>query len=437
MSHETAKLGRAQSAASWIIIAALVITLIVLEHQHLAFLLGVLIFIVALLVSVMLHELGHFLTAKKFRMRVTQFFVGFGRTLWSTFRGETEYGVKALWIGGFVKIVGMTSMEDVDLADEPRSFRSKPGWQRMIVLAAGSFMHFVLALFLFFVLAFAIGQPTNYSARNSNVVSSITSCVPPSNQAANSANPCSGGSAGKSPAAIAGLRPGDKIIAVDGRPVGTWNQLHTALTGLPTDTSVPVVIQRAGHVLQLHVTLAKVPGRSVPYLGVDPVQYQRTTFLGGWSYAGNQFANTITGSASAIARLPSAVPDLFSQNRGHTAAGQVSSVVGVGDVTGQIVQAALPWQVKLAVVFAIVASLNIFVGVFNLLPLLPLDGGHLAIVIFERLRAWFNRLRGRPDPGLVDIQRLVPVSLLVFAVLVGFSTLIIAADIFNPVHLQV
>jgi membrane-associated protease RseP (regulator of RpoE activity) len=102
-----------------------------------------------------------------------------------------------------------------------------------------------------------------------------------------------------------------------------------------------------------------------------------------------------------------------------------------------VVQAALPWQAKLGVVLQIVASLNIFVGVFNLLPLLPLDGGHLAIVIFERLRAWFNRLRGRPDPGLVDIKRLVPVSLLVFAVLVGFGTLLIAADIFNPVHLQV
>jgi membrane-associated protease RseP (regulator of RpoE activity) len=438
MSHDSArKPGRAQSAATWIIIAALVIGLIVLERQHLAFLLGVLIFIVALLVSVMLHELGHFLTAKKFHMRVTQFFIGFGRTLWSTFRGETEYGVKALWFGGFVKISGMTSIEDVDVADEPRSFRSKPGWQRIIVLAAGSFMHFVLALFLFFLVGFAIGQPTNYADRGTNVVSSVTSCVPASNKAANSANPCSGATAGKSPAAIAGLRPGDKIIAVDGRPVGTWNQLHTALTGLPTDASVTVVAQRGGHLVQVQVTLAKIPGRSVPFLGVDPVLYQRSTFLGGWSYAGNQFAQTITSSASAIGRLPSAVPALFSQNRGHTAAGQVSSVVGVGDVTGQVVQAALPWQVKLGVVLAIVASLNIFVGVFNLLPLLPLDGGHLAVVIFERIRAWFNRLRGRPDPGLVDIQRLVPASLLVFAVLVGFSTLLIAADIFNPVHLQV
>ncbi len=435
MSHDSAKQpGRAQSAATWIVIAALVTALIVIERQHLAFLLGVLIFIVALLVSVMLHELGHFLTAKKFHMRVTQFFVGFGKTLWSTFRGETEYGVKALWLGGFVKIVGMTSIENVDVADEPRSFRSKPGWQRMIVLAAGSFMHFVLALFLFFLLAFAIGQ---VNPNPTNVVSSVTPCVPRVAQALNDANPCSAGSAGKSPAAVVGLKPGDKIISVAGRPVGNWNQLHTALTGLPTSAAVPVVIQRGGHDLQIQVTLAHIPGRSVPFLGVEPAAYQRSTFLGAWSYAGNQFANTITSSASAVGRLPSAVPDLFSKNRGNTAAGQVSSVVGVGDVTGQVVQAALPWQAKLSVLLEIVASLNIFVGVFNLLPLLPLDGGHLAVVIFERIRAWFNRLRGRPDPGLVNIQRLIPVSLLVFAVLVGFSTLLIAADIFNPVHLQV
>jgi membrane-associated protease RseP (regulator of RpoE activity) len=175
---------------------------------------------------------------------------------------------------------------------------------------------------------------------------------------------------------------------------------------------------------------------SVQALNSPPV-YQRTSFAGAFAYAGDQFANTLTSSASAIGKLPAAVPDLFAKNRANTPAGQVSSVVGVGDVTGQVVEAALPWQAKATVVLYLVASLNIFVGAFNLLPLLPLDGGHLAVVIFERIRAWFNRVRGRPDPGLVDIQRLVPISLLVFALLVGFSTLLIAADIFNPVHIPV
>jgi membrane-associated protease RseP (regulator of RpoE activity) len=198
------------------------------------------------------------------------------------------------------------------------------------------------------------------------------------------------------------------------------------------------VVQRQGRLIRVDVTLAAVPGRSVPYLGVTPaVVYQRTGFVGALSYAGDQFANTLTSSASAIGKLPSAIPNLFSSNRSHTAAGQVSSVVGVGEVTGQVVQAALPWQAKVTVVLFLIASLNIFVGAFNLLPLLPLDGGHLAVVIFERIRAWFNRIRGRPDPGLVDIQRLVPLSMLVFALLVGLGTLLIAADIFNPVHIPV
>jgi membrane-associated protease RseP (regulator of RpoE activity) len=414
--------------------AVIIALLILLLHRHLAFVLGVVIFIVALLLSVMLHEFGHFIFAKKFHMRVTQFFVGFGHTLWSTFRGETEYGVKAAPFGGFVRITGMTSMEEVDVADEPRSFRTKPGWQRIIVLAAGSAMHFALALVLLFLLGVAIGQAND----NTNVVSSIAACVPGDNTALNSANPCAGHNLGKSPAQLAGLRANDKIISVNGKSVGTWDQLHTALTGVGTNASVPIVIKRDGHVLTKDIKLAHIPGRSVPYLGVEPaVIYQRQSPLGAVKFAGSQFGGTLTSSASAVAKLPGSVHDLFNKNRSKTPAGEVSSVYGVGAFTGDVVQAALPWQAKVTVVLFLIASLNIFVGAFNLLPLLPLDGGHLAVVIFERIRAWFARLLRRPDPGLVDIQRLVPVSLLVFAVFVGFSLLLLAADIFNPVHLQV
>jgi membrane-associated protease RseP (regulator of RpoE activity) len=418
---------------AWLIIVAAVVALVVVERQRLAFLFGVLIFVVALLTSVMLHEFGHFATAKKFGMRVTQFFVGFGKTLWSTFRGETEYGIKALPFGGFVRITGMTSAEDVDVVDEPRSFRNQPGWQRMIVLAAGSFMHFVLAMFLLFAVAIGVGQLSD-----TNVVSSIAACVPASNAALNSASPCAGHNLGKAPAQIAGMKPGDKIISVGGKPVGNWAQLHTALKAQRAGVSVPLVVERNGQDVRLRVTLAAIPERAVPYLGVEPVvEYQRSGFFGAWGYAGDQFADTLTSSVSAIGKLPSAIPSLFSADRSKTAAGQVSSVVGVGEVTGDVVQASLPWQAKVSVILLLIASLNIFVGAFNLLPLLPLDGGHLAVVIFERIRAWFNRLLGRPDPGLVDIQKLVPVSLLVFALLVGLGTLLIAADIFNPVHIAV
>jgi membrane-associated protease RseP (regulator of RpoE activity) len=434
--HSHGRNGRGISALrqlqTWVVIAAVVAILLFLGREHLAFILGVLIFVVALLISVMLHELGHFLTAKKFGMKVTQFFVGFGKTLWSTFRGETEYGIKALPFGGYVKITGMTSVEDVDVADEPRSFRNQPGWQRIIVLAAGSFMHFVLALFLLFVVAIGIGQ-ANYG---SSVISSIASCVPASAKALS--NDSCAGHVAKSPALVAGVKPNDKIVSIAGKPVTNWSGLHTALKAQKPSVPVPMVVERDGRDIHLEVTLAAIPGYSTPYLGVtEAVLYQRTSFVGAVSYAGDQFADTLTGSASAIAKLPAAIPDLFAKDRASTPAGQVSSVVGVGQVTGDVVAAALPWQAKASVVLLLIASLNIFVGAFNLLPLLPLDGGHLAVVIFERIRAWFNRVRGRPDPGLVDIQRLVPLSLLVFALLVGLGTLLIAADIFNPVHIPV
>jgi membrane-associated protease RseP (regulator of RpoE activity) len=418
---------------------AVIAVLVFLARNHLAFLLGVVIFVLALLISVMLHEFGHFLTAKKFHMRVTQFFVGFGKTLWSFFRGETEYGVKALPFGGFVRIQGMTSMEDVDVADEARSFRRQPGWQRIIVLAAGSFMHFVLALFLFFVLAIGVGQASSdTSLPGTNVVSSVAACVPASQHALLSRDPCPSSSMPHSPAEAAGLRVGDRITSIGGRPVANWNQLKTALAAQKTDVPVPVTVRRDGRDLSLTVKLASVPGHGLPYLGVSySTVYVRSGFFGAIGYAGSQFADTVTSSASAVSKLPSAIPDLFNQNRSHTAAGQVSSVVGVGEVTGDVVQASLPWQAKVWVVLYLVASLNIFVGIFNLLPLLPLDGGHLAVVIFERIRYWLARVFHRPDPGLVDMQKLVPVSLLVFVLLVGFGTLLIAADIFNPVHIQV
>jgi membrane-associated protease RseP (regulator of RpoE activity) len=420
--------------ARFAILIVALLAILLAAGNHLAFLLGVVIFIAALLASVMLHELGHFLTAKKFGMRVTQFFLGFGTTLWSMVIGETEYGIKALWFGGFVKITGMTSMEEVDVADEPRSFRNQPGWQRMIVLAAGSFMHFVLALFLLFVLAVTIGQ----SNTNTSQISSIASCAPTNSTALNSTSPCQNGGQGKSPAEIAGVRANDKIISINGQPVGSWKQLHTVLKAQTPGVKIPMVVVRNGHHVQLTVSLASIPGDSTPYLGVEPaILYQSESPWSAVKFAGSEFADTLTSSAQAIGKLPSAIPDLFAKNRANTAAGQVSSVVGVGNVTGDVVEAAIPWQAKVSVVLLLVASLNIFVGAFNLLPLLPLDGGHLAVVIYERIRAWFARLFGRPDPGLVDIQKLVPVSMLVFAVLIGFGTLLIAADIFNPVRLQV
>jgi membrane-associated protease RseP (regulator of RpoE activity) len=373
----------------------------------------------------MLHEAGHFATAKLFGMKATQFFVGFGQTLWSRRKGETEYGIKAIPAGGFVKIVGMTELEDVDPADEPRSFRRKPGWQRIIVLGAGSFMHFVLALLLLFIVAAGIGLET---ASSTTAVGAVEACVP-----ANVKSVCAS-SDPASPAKKAGIRAGDKIVSIGGTPVRDWTQMGRAIREQTPGSPVTVVVERHGHRVSLHTSLAKLTGKGV-YLGVSPqVVFQRSGPLAAASYAGHEWWTMLSGSAQVAASLPRAIPDLFAKNRADTPGGQVTSVVGAGDVTGQVLAAKISWQPKADLVLLIIASLNIFVGAFNLLPLLPMDGGHLAVVIYERARAWLARLRGRPDPGQVDYRRLVPVSVGVFALLVGVGLLLIMADIVNPVH---
>jgi membrane-associated protease RseP (regulator of RpoE activity) len=295
---------------------------------------------------------------------------------------------------------------------------------------AGSFMHFALAFVLLIGLALIVGQANS----NTTTIGSVSSCVPANVKAFNDGS-CAH-SQGAAPARAAGIQANDKIISIAGNPVHTWTQLGLDIRALPAGKSVPVVVQRGGTRLTLHVTPAAIPGRHGSYLGIDDALiFQRAGPVGALSFAGSAFGQVLTGSADAIAKLPSALPDLFAKDRSRTPAGNVSSVVGVANIAGQAVAAGGGWRVIVSDLLLIIISLNIFIGAFNLLPLLPLDGGHLAVIVYEQVRAWFARLRGRPDPGLADLQRLVPVSVGVFALLIGFGVLLMAADIFNPVHL--
>jgi membrane-associated protease RseP (regulator of RpoE activity) len=389
---------------------------------------GVIIFVVALLVSVMLHETGHFVLAKKFGMKVTRYFVGFGPTIWSTWRGETEYGIKALPFGGFVKIVGMHSLDDPDdPQDEARSFRSHPAWQRILVLVAGSAMHFLLALVLTFGLALSVGI-ANYNTQ----VGTLSSCLPVSLKAYDN-NSCKGSHL-PSPAAMAGLRLGDVVTAIDGHPVTNFNQLTDMIRPLPPGTAVTITARRDGKLLTLHTTVANVEGRSGSYLGIAPSGYvfQIPSPLGAIEYAGTTFGQVLVGSAQAVGHLPGELHDLFNKNR---SASGVVGVVGAAEATGQEVASNQGWQYKVTDVLLLIVSLNIFVGAFNLLPLLPLDGGHIAAIIYERVRAWLARLRGRPDPGLVNMAKLVPISFSLFLIIVVFSVVLVLADIINPVSI--
>jgi len=221
-------------------------------------LLGWVIFVAALLISIMLHEAGHFVTAKRFHMKVTQFFVGFGHTLWSRTRGETEYGVKALPFGGFVKITGMTALEDVNPADEERSFRRQPAWQRAVVLGAGSFRHFVLAFILLIVLAVGIGLVND----NSTKIGTVSACIPTSVTAFDNGT-CQRGAA-VSPAKAAGVREGDKIVAIGSTRVRNWTQLGAAIKAQPEGRPVSITVLRDGRQLVLHATRRRSPAGPGP-----------------------------------------------------------------------------------------------------------------------------------------------------------------------------
>jgi membrane-associated protease RseP (regulator of RpoE activity) len=394
-------------------------------------LIGWVIFLVALLFSVMLHETGHFVLAKKFGMKCTRYFVGFGPTIWSTQRGETEYGIKALPLGGFVKIIGMHSLDDVDdPADEPRSFRRQPGWQRILVLCAGSFMHFVLAFLLIFGLALGIGIEND----NTTQLGTISTCVAANTTQLNNGTCTAADKA--SPAKLAGLRLGDQVTAFNGKPVSNWTQLGNEIRQAPAGSAAAITVKRGSQTLTLHATLASVSGRSGSYLGIAPtIVFQPVNPIRAVQYAGTSFGQVIVGSVKAVGALPAALPKLFSKDRGNTAAGQVSSIVGAARDTGQAVAANVGWQFKVSFVLLLIASLNIFVGAFNLLPLLPLDGGHIAVVGWERIRAWFARLRKRPDPGLVDMAKLLPVSFSIFLIIMVFGVALVLADIVNPVNI--
>jgi membrane-associated protease RseP (regulator of RpoE activity) len=395
--------------------------------------LGWLIFLVALMISVMLHETGHFVAAKRFGMKCTQYFIGFGPTIWSTQRGETEYGIKALPLGGFVKITGMTSIDEVEPEDEPRSFRRAPGWQRLIVLGAGSFMHFVLAAVIIFALALGIGIANEIATHQ---VGTVATCVPSSKAALLNGAACTEQEP-TSPAVLAGLKVGDTVTAFNGVRVTNWTQLKNAILAAKPGVTVSFTVDRDGQSVVLHTKLAEVPGYG-SFLGFAPTEitvFQPQSPLSAIDYVGTGFSQVITGSVSALAGLPAALPDLFHSDRASTAAGNVSSVVGAARDTGQAVAADVGWKQKVSFILLLIASLNIFVGVFNLLPLLPMDGGHIAVVLWEMVRGWFNRRLHRPDPGLVDYRKLIPVSFAVFVVLVIFGALLISADIFNPVSI--
>jgi membrane-associated protease RseP (regulator of RpoE activity) len=390
---------------------------------------GVITFVVALLLSVMLHEAGHFATAKAFGMKASRFFVGFGPTLWSTKRGETEYGIKAIPAGGFVKIEGMTALEELEPGDEDRAFYKQPALQRTIVLAAGSVVHFILAIGILFAVIAATGSDPVH-VRPSTTIDAVEKCVP--------RNPNATACAATDPAAPAHgvLRAGDKVVAVNGTAVSTYNQMAAKLRAAP-GTVVHVTVLRDGK--QLTFGLKTVPveqdGKLVGKIGISPeIENIPVSVAGAVPKTFTTLGYFAKSTVTALGGLPHEISGIV-EGKPRNPEG-AASVVDVARVSGQIAEAKASVGARVAQLMLLVAELNFFVGIFNLLPLLPLDGGHIGILAFEKVRGAAYRLFGRRDPGRVDIMKVLPLTYAVVAVFVGLSLILLYAGITDPIKLQ-
>jgi membrane-associated protease RseP (regulator of RpoE activity) len=383
--------------------ASIVVGMIVLAflRPSVAGTIGVLVAIIAM---IMLHELGHFVMAKRAGMKVTEFFLGFGPRLWSVRRGETEYGVKAIPAGGYVRIIGMSNMDVVDPADEERTYRAKPYRHRLGVAVAGSTMHFLIATFLLFLVYAAVGIP---AARP--VVDDI---VP------------------DSPAQHSDFRLGDRIVAINGTPVDDWEDIPTYVQS-HGESQLTFTVVRKGTGERLDVGLrpksVSVDGKDVPRVGIGPEQFLETKPIP------SAIASTVTDMPRFMWQTVKALGGVFSpngiENWGHLLQGKggnedtrLLSPVGAARVAGQAVESG--WGAVLMFLFAI----NVFVGIFNMVPLLPLDGGHVAIATYEKIASMVKRRRVQ-----VDVQRLMPVTAAVLAVLVIMGLSALYLDIFRPV----
>jgi membrane-associated protease RseP (regulator of RpoE activity) len=394
--------------------------------------LGVLAFVIGLLGSVMLHEAGHFFTARRFGMKATQFFVGFGPTLWSTRRGETEYGVKAVPAGGFVKIVGMTPLEEVEPGDEDRAFYRQTPKRKTIVLSAGSLVHFALCVVLVATVVIAFGVPKQQSGAE---VGAVSECVGSATDAT-----CASPGAVPGPAKKAGLRSGDVVTAVDGKPVADEKQLISRVK-LRAGESVRLTVRRDGALRQLVVVPVKVvrPKTTTPIgvIGVSVGPYFKTERFGPVGVVretGSTIGQLVTGTWQTLTHKLGTISKVYSPDRDPSG---FIGVVGAGRISGEIVQQDWSFSDRVAGLLLLLAGLNLFVGVFNLLPLLPLDGGHIAVVWFETVRDRLRRVRGyRGDLQRVDMNKLMPLTFAVVVLFAGFTLFLLGADIVNPITLN-
>lgn len=438
-------------------------------QEILLYLLGILIIVLGLAVSIGLHEIGHLIPAKLFGVRVSQYMIGFGKTLWSRKRGETEYGIKMIPLGGFIAMSGMyppakpgeqarsastsvfdtlvqdgrdASAETIEPGEEHRTFYQLSMWKKIIIMLGGPFMNLLLAFFFFGIVLVGFGVP-----QNNTTLASVSECLIP---ASSSASECAPGDPA-APAAAAGLLPGDTVLEIDGVPTTDWNVFRDTISEAPGQT-LRVLVERGDEELLVNLTPAvnervvldadgqvvtdaagETLVEAVGMVGVVPSSENvRQPISEVPVFVGENIANV----AQIVIALPQRMVDVWNAAFGpeeRDPNGPIS-VVGVGRLAGEVVSMdEAPIAARAQTMLGLLGSLNIALFVFNLVPLLPLDGGHVLGAVYEGVKRRLFKLFGKPDPGPVDTAKMVPVTLAVVVLLGAMSVLLIYADLVKPI----
>ncbi|MFJ9697794.1 M50 family metallopeptidase [Kitasatospora sp. NPDC101183] len=426
---------------------------------------GILVFVIGLLISIAWHELGHLSTAKLFGIRVPQYMVGFGPTLWSRQKGETEYGIKAIPFGGYIRMIGMfppgedgritkrsssavrtmiedareASYEELQEGDESRLFYTRKPWKRVIVMFAGPFMNLILAFGLFTTVNMGFGVNTAVPT-----IDTVSQCIVKAGQPTDT---CPAG-APPTPAAAAGLKHGDKVLSFDGDRIRDYAQLQADIRESAGRT-VTILVERDGQQVALTPTIVanqvqKFDGNNRPvkgqtveagFLGFTPKsEVVRQTF----GQSVDRMYDMGVSGVKSLAALPGKVPGLWNAVVGDGPRDPDSPVgmVGAARVTGEVFSSDLPASQMIATSVFILATINLSLFLFNMLPLLPLDGGHIAGALWESVRRGVAKVLRRPDPGPFDVAKLMPAAYVVASVFIGFTLLVMAADLVNPVKIS-
>ncbi|MFD7916692.1 M50 family metallopeptidase [Streptomyces sp. NPDC059752] len=425
--------------------------------------LGVVVFAVGLLVSIAWHELGHLSTAKIFGIRVPQYMVGFGPTIWSRRKGETEYGIKAIPMGGYIRMIGMfppgedgkvtarstspfrsmiedarsAAYEELQPGDESRLFYTRKPWKRVIVMFAGPFMNLILAVAIFLTTLMTFGLNTQTTS-----VATVSDCVI---QQSEKRDKCAPGDPA-APAKAAGLKAGDKIVAFNGRSVGDWSALQKNIRA--TVGPATITVERAGQRVDLKANLienkvAKTDG-SGRYVKDEYVTAGFLGFAPASGYVPQSFGQSVDrmgemmqAGVQSLVKLPTKVPDLWNAafNGAERKQDSPMGVVGAARVSGEIFTLDIPAQHQLVFFLNLLAGFNLSLFLFNMLPLLPLDGGHIAGALWESVRRTVARIFRRPDPGPFDVAKLMPIAYVVAGLFICFTLLVMVADVVNPIKI--